>query len=280
MRVVDQATGEDITDKVGAKPGRGGDRERPGPTRAGDRPRAAEQRRPTRDRPAGMTAPGATADESCAGHAMTRSDTASPDERVAGAEGTAAMKAINAIRMGGVDVLPLVEGGKGVSDLQRHLLRQLGRGRRRRHVQRGQRRQLRRRTAGAIPQVYHGRTRRERHEELVAYAVRGALTQARQAYEIAGGKGRIHANILWEMGARRAHHHRGAGAGEGAHQRHHLRRRDALSPVRHRRAVQRPLLPDHLLGARVQRAVEARLLQGRRAARRRGLRRPVAGRRP
>src|ERR1700744_1937111 len=30
-------------------------------------------------------------------------------------KGRAAMRAINAIRMGGVDVLPLVEGGKGVS---------------------------------------------------------------------------------------------------------------------------------------------------------------------
>ena len=52
-----------------------------------------------------------------------------------------------------------------------------------------------------IPQVYHGRTRRERHEELVAYAIQGALTQARRAYELASGMGRIHANILWEMGA-------------------------------------------------------------------------------
>ena len=52
-----------------------------------------------------------------------------------------------------------------------------------------------------IPQVYRGRTRRERHEELVAYAVQGALTQARRAYELASGMGRIHANILWEMGA-------------------------------------------------------------------------------
>jgi nitronate monooxygenase len=110
------------------------------------------------------------------------------------------MKAINAIRMGGMDVLPLIEGGKGISisngissgnwaftggvgtfsavnadSFDAH-------GRR-------------------IPQVYHGRTRRERHEELVAYAVQGALTQARRAYELASGMGRIHANILWEMGA-------------------------------------------------------------------------------
>ena len=110
------------------------------------------------------------------------------------------MRAINAIRMGGVDVLPLIEGGKGVS------------------ISNGL-------SAGnwalaggvgtfsavnadsfdvngrPIPQVYHGRTRRERHEELVQYAIQGALTQARRAWEITGGKGRIHANILWEMGA-------------------------------------------------------------------------------
>jgi nitronate monooxygenase len=109
------------------------------------------------------------------------------------------MQAINAIRMGGFDVLPLIEGGKGVA------------------VSNGT-------TAGhwalgggigtisavnadsydadgkPIPQVYHARTRRERHEELIAYAVKGALAQARKAFDITGGKGRIHANILWEMG--------------------------------------------------------------------------------
>ena len=106
------------------------------------------------------------------------------------------MKAINAIRMGGVDVLPLVEGGKGVSistggsagnwaasggvgtfsAVNADSLDACGR---------------------PIPQVYRGRTRRERHEELVAYAVQGALTQARRAYDLAAGRGRIHANILW-----------------------------------------------------------------------------------
>jgi NAD(P)H-dependent flavin oxidoreductase YrpB (nitropropane dioxygenase family) len=109
------------------------------------------------------------------------------------------MKLVNAIRMGGKEVLPLVEGGKGVAvsngetsghwaagggvgtfsavnadsyDFQGH----------------------------AIPQDYHGKTRRARHEELVAYAIEGGVTQARRAYDISGGKGRIHANILWEMG--------------------------------------------------------------------------------
>ncbi len=51
----------------------------------------------------------------------------------------------------------------------------------------------------AIAQSYFGKTRRERHEELLAHAIRGAIYQARIAYETAGGQGRIHMNVLWEM---------------------------------------------------------------------------------
>src|SRR6202453_3660956 len=81
-----------------------------------------------------------------------------------------AMRAINAIRMGGIDVLPLVEGGKGVS------------------ISNGISSGNWAATGGVgtfsavnadsfdeqgrrIPQLYHGRTRRDRHEELVAYAI-------------------------------------------------------------------------------------------------------------
>lgn len=52
-----------------------------------------------------------------------------------------------------------------------------------------------------IRQIYHAATRRERQRELVDYAIKGALYQARMAHETAGGEGRIHMNILWEMGA-------------------------------------------------------------------------------
>ena len=109
------------------------------------------------------------------------------------------MKAINAIRMGGIDVLPLVEGGKGVAVTNGisagHWAAGGGIG-----------------TFSAvnadsydadgrvIPQIYHGRTRRDRHEELVAYGIAGGIEQARRAWEISGGVGRINANILWEMG--------------------------------------------------------------------------------
>ena len=101
--------------------------------------------------------------------------------------------------MSGSDVLPLIEGGKGVS------------------ITTGE-------CSGAwaaaggvgtfsgvnadsfdaegriIPQIYKGRTRRERHEELVRYAIDGAVAQAKVAYERACG-GPIHVNILWEMAA-------------------------------------------------------------------------------
>ena len=109
------------------------------------------------------------------------------------------LKALSPIVLSGRDVMPLVEGGKGIS------------------VSNGQ-------SSGAwaaagavgtfsgvnadaldeagnlIPVVYHGRTRRERHEELIAYAIRGGITQARIAHEQSGGQGRIHMNVLWEMG--------------------------------------------------------------------------------
>ena len=108
------------------------------------------------------------------------------------------MKLINAIRMGGIDVLPLVEGGKGISISNGissgNWAFAGGVGTFARSTPTATTR-----TANRIPQVYDGRTRRERHEELVAYAIQGALVQAAR-YDIAGGKGRIHINVLWEMG--------------------------------------------------------------------------------
>lgn len=109
------------------------------------------------------------------------------------------MKPINAIRMGGVDVLPLVEGGKGVA---------ISNGITSGHWAAGGgvgtfsavNADSYNEDGSVIPQVYHGRTRVERHEELVRYAIQGGITQARRAYELAGGRGRINANILWEMG--------------------------------------------------------------------------------
>jgi NAD(P)H-dependent flavin oxidoreductase YrpB (nitropropane dioxygenase family) len=97
-------------------------------------------------------------------------------------------------------VLPLVEGGKGISISNGEssgawaAVGCVG-------TFSGVNADSRDENGNVIPQLYHGRTRRERHEELVAYAIQGALTQARIAHEQAGGEGRIHMNILWEMAA-------------------------------------------------------------------------------
>ena len=110
------------------------------------------------------------------------------------------MKALNPVIISGREVLPLVEGGKGIS------------------VSNGESSGPWAQSGGVgtfsgvnadsydadgtlIPQVYRGRTRRERHEELVIYAIRGGIQQARIAHEISGGNGRIHMNVLWEMAA-------------------------------------------------------------------------------
>lgn len=108
-------------------------------------------------------------------------------------------KGLRPIRYGGQEVWPLIEGGKGVSATN--------------HA-----------SAGAwaaaggigtvsavnadsydaegriIPQIYRALTRRDRHEELINYAIEGAVQQVRRAWEIAGGKGAININVLWEMG--------------------------------------------------------------------------------
>ena len=49
--------------------------------------------------------------------------------------------------------------------------------------------------------VYKGKTRMERHIELIKSAIKGGIDQAKIAHEISKGEGRIHLNILWEMGA-------------------------------------------------------------------------------
>ena len=107
---------------------------------------------------------------------------------------------INLQKFSGCEVLPFLEGGKGIS------------------VTTGE-------TCGAwaaagaigtfsavnadsydengevITQIYHAKTRAERQRELVEYAVAGGIAQAKIARERSNGKGRIHMNVMWEMGA-------------------------------------------------------------------------------
>lgn len=51
-----------------------------------------------------------------------------------------------------------------------------------------------------VPLVYSGKTRLERHEELIRYSINAGISQARIAHDVSGGRGRLHINVLWEMG--------------------------------------------------------------------------------
>ncbi|MBS0255555.1 MAG: nitronate monooxygenase [Proteobacteria bacterium] len=59
-------------------------------------------------------------------------------------------------------------------------------------------------TGKIIPQVFEALTRQGRHAELIRYGISGAVEQVRRAYDIAGGKGAININVLWEMGGAQA----------------------------------------------------------------------------
>ena len=109
------------------------------------------------------------------------------------------MKALNAIKLAGKEVLPLIEGGKGIavsagaSSGPWAAAGGVG-------------------TVSAVnadtydaagninPQIYHGKTRLERHEELIKFGIDGAVTQIQKAYDLSKGRGAININVLWEMG--------------------------------------------------------------------------------
>ena len=112
-------------------------------------------------------------------------------------------KGLSPIVYGGREVWPLVEGGKGVSATN--------------HASSGAwaaaggigtvsavNADSYDADANPIPQIYHGATRAERHQELIRYAIDGATTQVKQAYEMANGQGAININVLWEMGGAQA----------------------------------------------------------------------------
>src|SRR3984957_17754374 len=110
------------------------------------------------------------------------------------------MKPLNSLMISGREVLPLIEGGKGISvsngESSGAWAASGGVG-----TFSGVNADSYDKDGNSIPQVYKGKTRRDRHEELIAYAIQGGITQAKKAYDLSSGKGRIHMNILWEMGA-------------------------------------------------------------------------------
>lgn len=106
---------------------------------------------------------------------------------------------LNSITISGKDVLPIIEGGKGIAVSSGMSSGAFA-------------------AAGAVgtfsgvnaerydddgnpkPAVYKGKTRKEKHDELIAMGIHGGITQAKISHEMAGGKGPVHMNVLWEMG--------------------------------------------------------------------------------
>jgi NAD(P)H-dependent flavin oxidoreductase YrpB (nitropropane dioxygenase family) len=113
------------------------------------------------------------------------------------------MKALQPLILSGQEVLPLVEGGKGISvsngESSGAWAASGGVG-----TFSGVNADARDDDGNLIPVVYHGKTRRERHEELLTFSIQGGISQARIAHDSRGGTGRIHMNILWEMGGAEA----------------------------------------------------------------------------
>lgn len=110
------------------------------------------------------------------------------------------MKTLQPLLISGREVLPIVEGGKGVSvstGLSSGAFAAAGCV----GTFSGVNADSYDENGHPIPQVYHGKTRRERYEELVNYAIRGGIAQAQVAHETSGGAGRIHMNVLWEAAA-------------------------------------------------------------------------------
>lgn len=51
-----------------------------------------------------------------------------------------------------------------------------------------------------VPHHYKGRTRRDRHDEMVDFSIKGTIDQVKKAWDISGGNGLININMLWELG--------------------------------------------------------------------------------
>ena len=105
---------------------------------------------------------------------------------------------LNPIMLSGKEVLPLIEGGKGINASDG---RSSGAWAHENCVGT---------FSGVSPDFYDSmgnviiekffkKKRAERHEEMVEYAIRGGVAQAQVAHEVSNGNGRIHMNMLWEL---------------------------------------------------------------------------------
>ncbi len=102
------------------------------------------------------------------------------------------------IMLSGKEVLPLIEGGKGINASDG---RSCGAWAHENCVGTfsGVSPDFYDEKGNVIVETFKKRIRADRHEEMVEYAIRGGVAQAQVAHEVSGGNGRIHMNMLWEL---------------------------------------------------------------------------------
>ena len=108
------------------------------------------------------------------------------------------MKSLNPIIISGKEVLPLIEGGKGINASDG---RSSGAWAHENCVGTfsGVSPDYYDEKGNVIFERYFKKDRPSRHQEMVEQSIRGCLAQAEIAHEVSGGKGRIHLNMLWEL---------------------------------------------------------------------------------
>lgn len=110
------------------------------------------------------------------------------------------LKSIKSLNISGANCLPIVEGGKGVGITNGitagHFAKAGAVG-----TFSGVNADYIDNNGNLVPLEYKNHTRRERHEELVDYSIKGGISQAKIAHDVSEGKGRVHINVLWEMGS-------------------------------------------------------------------------------
>ena len=108
------------------------------------------------------------------------------------------MKSLNPIIISGKEVLPLIEGGKGINGSDG---RSSGAWAHENCVGTfsGVSPDYYDEKGNVIFERYFKKDRPSRHQEMVEQSIRGCLAQAEIAHEVSGGRGRIHINMLWEL---------------------------------------------------------------------------------
>jgi nitronate monooxygenase len=96
------------------------------------------------------------------------------------------LKVIKSLKISGKNCLPIIEGGKGIGITNGvtagHFAKTNAVG-----TFSGVNADYIDENGNFIPLKYKTHTRRERHEELIEYSIKGGISQARIAHDIAGG---------------------------------------------------------------------------------------------